>query len=73
MLTSFAPSPMASVIFFSLSFINFTTLAFYLGVTLQHITLSQNFAIDTNSSVNSGVFNMTAKASPSTRNDFFFF
>ena len=48
MLTSFAPSPIAKHILLRLSFIILTTSAFYLGVTLQHITDSQSLAIATN-------------------------
>jgi hypothetical protein len=43
MLTSFAPSPIAKVIFFNFSLTSFTTAAFYFGVAREVIAVSHPF------------------------------
>ena len=73
MFTSFAPFPIANVILFRLSLIVRTTSAFYLGVTLQQTTLSQSFVMWTKVSTSFLSSKMTARASPSTKKDFYWF
>jgi hypothetical protein len=71
MLTSFAPSPMANVIFPRLSFISLTTIAFYFGVTLQHTTLLHLLEMCMNFLTRSSSAIINANDSPSTSRDFF--
>ena len=72
MLTSLAPSPIESVIFFNLLRISRTTYAFCFGVTRQQTTDSEFYERSNNVVINFSFFKMIASDSPSIKSPFFF-
>ena len=69
--TSFAPSPIANVIYFKFYFTNFTTYAFYTGVIRKQITLSHDFIIARNVFSNLKLSKISFKFSPLIKSAFF--